>query len=457
MYRKIVSLMLIMTIILSVASSVYAATTTQPSQDQAANTLKDLGLFMGTNNGFELDRAPTRTEAIVLLLRMLGKEQEAKDSNYTHPFTDVPAWADKHIAYAYNKGLTSGTSISTFGGNDTTTPEQFFTFTLRALGYNDKNGDFTYQKSINKAVELGLASEGDYSFGSKSFVRGDCASTIYNALDKKLNGSEQRLIDKLVSDGVVAEDKVAEAGFVQNRPDEVSKAEPNVSNFDTGFTVIRGLWSDAIIYIEKSKLPAELKEETKYLTYGSVDENLSYDEVKKEYLDDASKRSFEDFKGLYPDELSDTIMKARHHVSNKGKNPVIALYDKVGNLIGLRIIHPEDYVNTDSHYMLIEVTFSVKDKLSEPFPEFTIKRYVNGVEDTSFDGNKIEGCNPCGSSGTSGVQVDYKYTSAPLFIEDSSVTYEYIDLKPEIKKNISKRVYDWEYLKSQWPQFVERP
>ncbi|NLE26299.1 MAG: S-layer homology domain-containing protein [Clostridiaceae bacterium] len=213
MYRKIVSLMLIMTIILSLASTVYAATTAQPSQDQAASTLKDLGLFMGTNNGFELDRAPTRTEAIVLLLRMLGKEQEAKDSNYTHSFTDVPAWANKHIAYAYNKGLTNGYSSTVFGGSDDATPEQFCALTLRALEYNEKDGDFVYKESIKKAEELGLAAAGKYKVGAKNFTRGDCVDIIYKALAVVKKTEGVTLAESLVKANVIDAAKAESYGL----------------------------------------------------------------------------------------------------------------------------------------------------------------------------------------------------------------------------------------------------
>lgn len=213
MYKKIVSLILIMTIILSLASTVYAATTAQPSQDQTASTLKDLGLFMGTNNGFELDRAPTRTEAIVLLLRMLGKEQEAKDSNYTHTFTDVPSWADKYIAYAYNKGLTNGYSSTIFGGSDDATPEQFCALTLRALEYNEKDGDFVYKESIKKAEELGLAAAGKYVVGSKDFTRGDCVDIIYKALAVVKKTEGVTLAESLVKANVIDAKKAENYGL----------------------------------------------------------------------------------------------------------------------------------------------------------------------------------------------------------------------------------------------------
>ena len=44
-----------------------------------ADDLKEIGMFKGTNEGYELDRAPTRVEAAVMLVRMLGKEEAAED------------------------------------------------------------------------------------------------------------------------------------------------------------------------------------------------------------------------------------------------------------------------------------------------------------------------------------------------------------------------------------------
>lgn len=208
MYKKVASMVLIMAVLFSlVAVSTVSADTTgnsiQAEQEREANVLKNLGLFAGTNNGFELDRAPTRTEAIVLLLRMLGVAQEALDSNYTHTFKDVPTWADKYIAYAYNKGLTGGYSKTTFGGNDNATPEQFLTFTLRALGYSDKNGDFTFKDAIKFAESKGLAVAGKYKAGAKNFTRGDCVDIIYKALSVTKKVEKVTLAESLVNSSVI--------------------------------------------------------------------------------------------------------------------------------------------------------------------------------------------------------------------------------------------------------------
>ena len=73
-----------------------------------AEMLQKLGLFMGTDNGFELDRAMTRAEAAAMLCRFLGGTAEAETGSWEHPFRDVPAWADHAVGWLYQNKLTYG-------------------------------------------------------------------------------------------------------------------------------------------------------------------------------------------------------------------------------------------------------------------------------------------------------------------------------------------------------------
>ena len=57
-----------------------------------AQMLYGLGLFRGTQNGFELDRVLRRDEAAAMLVRFLGGEEQALAGEWSHPFTDVPQW-----------------------------------------------------------------------------------------------------------------------------------------------------------------------------------------------------------------------------------------------------------------------------------------------------------------------------------------------------------------------------
>lgn len=153
-----------------------------------------------------------------MLLRMLGKAEEAQNSSYQNPFTDVPAWASKYIAYAYAKGYTSGTSKTTFGTNNIVTPEQFLTFMLRALGYNDKAGDFNVSTAIQKAESLKLTTVGKYNVGSKSFYRGDCVDIIYNVLGATKKPDNITITKYLIDNKSIDATKAAKYGFYTPAP-----------------------------------------------------------------------------------------------------------------------------------------------------------------------------------------------------------------------------------------------
>lgn len=70
-----------------------AGTASASSYDSVAEELSAIGVFRGTAGGFELDRAPTRSEAAIMLVRLYGAEDEAKTAyeagEISMPFTDV--------------------------------------------------------------------------------------------------------------------------------------------------------------------------------------------------------------------------------------------------------------------------------------------------------------------------------------------------------------------------------
>ena len=172
--------------------------------EQLAETLKGLGLFLGSDKGFELGRVPSRIEEVVMLIRLLGKEQEAKSGSWTHPFTDVPAWANQYIGYAYENNLANGMSATEFG-TGAATAQMFATFVLRALGYNDSAAtgavDFTYSGAVQYATERGLiAGQGDVD----GFNRGACVRMMEAALRQNKNNGDI-LWRELAADGVFAE------------------------------------------------------------------------------------------------------------------------------------------------------------------------------------------------------------------------------------------------------------
>ena len=174
--------------------------------DNAADALSELGLFRGTEKGFELDREPTRAEAATMLVRLLGAEDEAMSLTYTAPYTDVYDWAKPYVQYLYEKGLTKGTSETVFGYSDKCTAQQYATFLLRALGYSDgENGDFTYENAISFAREKGVAD--GVNCGSGAFLRDNVCAMSYTALSAAPKSGETDLLTKLISSGAVEDGK----------------------------------------------------------------------------------------------------------------------------------------------------------------------------------------------------------------------------------------------------------
>jgi len=169
--------------------------------EHIAEDLHDLGLFRGTAEGFELEREPTRAEAVIMMLRFFGLEEAAQASDAEHPFTDVPTWAESYIAYAYSRGLTTGATATEFRPNETCSAQMFVTFMLRALGYDDSAGDFSFANAVAFATEVGII---DSFLAQGTFLRDDMVAVSFLALNATPQGvTYDSLLEKLVSDGAV--------------------------------------------------------------------------------------------------------------------------------------------------------------------------------------------------------------------------------------------------------------
>ena len=106
-----------------------------------AEMLKKLGLFRGTEKSFELERPMTRAEAAVMFVRFLGAEKPVLAGTWSHPFTDVPAWADKYIGWLWQNGITKGVSATQYGAQQAVTIRQYAGYLARALLGPDAKDD----------------------------------------------------------------------------------------------------------------------------------------------------------------------------------------------------------------------------------------------------------------------------------------------------------------------------
>lgn len=184
------------------------------SVQQAAQTLYDLGLFGGTgvdSNGnpiFELERTPTRQEAITMLVRLLGKETDAKARAWNTPFSDVEAWAAPYVGYAYANKISSGISPALYGGKQPVTASQYLAFVLQALGYTSGT-DFQWDKAWVLSDKIGLTN-GEYNAYTNHFTRGDVAVISYRALDCNLKDKSLTLRNSFTNPSQQVEDQTTE-------------------------------------------------------------------------------------------------------------------------------------------------------------------------------------------------------------------------------------------------------
>ena len=92
------------------------------------------GITAGTSaTTFSPDMACTRAQMAAFLYRI----EQVKGGGFTGawmfyvPFTDAPEWAFESIAWCYMKGITSGTTETTFSPDENCTRGQMVTFLYR--------------------------------------------------------------------------------------------------------------------------------------------------------------------------------------------------------------------------------------------------------------------------------------------------------------------------------------
>lgn len=191
----------------------------EPDYNELADALHDMGLFQGSNtpygSGYDLEDAPTRIQGLIMFLRLLGEEDAAlgyTDTSVT--FLDVSGWARPYVAYAYEKGYTTGQKVSdegevTFGQDNIMAPRDYMTFLLRAMGYTD-GADFKWKTALDDAQSLGLLTGGEVSLlTEKPFLRAQVVYLSYFALSEKTAGGS-RLMEQLTSSGKITAETISE-------------------------------------------------------------------------------------------------------------------------------------------------------------------------------------------------------------------------------------------------------
>lgn len=181
-----------------------------PDYTAMAAALKSLRLFRGTGagigSGYELEKTPTRAEALIMLIRLLGEEDAALACTASNPFVDVPAWFAPYAAYAYEKGYSNGIGKDRYGKDLFGTQYEasavmYAEFLLRALGYSS-TATTDISDSLDRAVTAGVLTAAERTaIQSSGFLRADIVYLSYYALSARTSGGTV-LSQKLINAGV---------------------------------------------------------------------------------------------------------------------------------------------------------------------------------------------------------------------------------------------------------------
>jgi len=101
-------------------------------------TAATLGLVKGSEGRFRPDDPVTREEMAAMVIRALGLEERAAETEGPLPFTDAEAvsdWAKGYVALAVQEGLLQGMPDGTFQPGGTATRAQAAAVILRAMNY----------------------------------------------------------------------------------------------------------------------------------------------------------------------------------------------------------------------------------------------------------------------------------------------------------------------------------
>ena len=208
---------------------------------EAVDVLQAVGVMVGDEDGnFNPDEYVTRNEMAVVMSNLLALNV----SNFTSssiPFTDVPDWAAPYVAACYADGITSGTSDTTYGGDDTVTAAQAGLMMLKALGHFQYSSDFgsDWQLSaVRQASSIDLY-DGVDAGASSAMTRNEVAQLALNALEATMvepssDGSTIVVGDITVSSNVSYDERTgSNSKYEAINPD-------NADDSDTQYTIELG-------------------------------------------------------------------------------------------------------------------------------------------------------------------------------------------------------------------------
>lgn len=239
--KRFSSFLVIITIVsILLGSFAFAEETTQQGQ---AVALKDISIFKGDSNGFNLSGRLKRSEAATLIVRMLGDEATVvanKSAQTVTVFADVKEddWFAPYVGYCYRNGIILGFPDGTFKPNDYISEKAFTQLILGVMNY--KSGtDFTWETINRFAFDKKLVSDVSYTVSTDdntNYTRGQSVTLMYKCLSQKKKNTDKSVAEFLVDKKVTTRTKAKKYGFITE--DEVKTAIESIKVKDADSIVI---------------------------------------------------------------------------------------------------------------------------------------------------------------------------------------------------------------------------
>lgn len=207
--------------------------------ENEAKVLNDLGLMQG----YGLEDKVNRTQGLIFAIKAAGKAAEVEamtDEKAAAILAEkvvdadqVPTWAVKWVAYAVDKGYTSGVDASVapkvkFAPLQEVSGTSFLVWLMKiGMGY-EVGTDTAVSEAVNagvitlnQAMELGTKAE---------LIRDDAAGILYGACKNGVCADGTRFIESLIKAGFITKDAAIAAGFVEAEPEKLEVVDVTADN-----------------------------------------------------------------------------------------------------------------------------------------------------------------------------------------------------------------------------------
>lgn len=142
--------------------------------------LIDIDVLKGNENISDFSAFSTRVQALIVILRFSGVENDIHDYNSSIPFFDIQDdfWAKDYIVYSCENSLLDGLFGNKFSPYKEIVRNEFLTILLRCMGYYVKDINFSYNLALVAGLQVG-------NYSNVFVTQGEMISIIYNSLFSK--------------------------------------------------------------------------------------------------------------------------------------------------------------------------------------------------------------------------------------------------------------------------------